>query len=63
MFSLSGMNSGVMYINVANASKHADSLIEFATARKFGFSTWDQGALEKHFGGASARHEAGAARW
>ena len=39
---------------MVNASKHADSLIGFATSRKFGFSTWDQGALEKHFGGTTA---------
>jgi hypothetical protein len=43
-----------MYINVANATRHADRLIDFATSRRFGFSTWDQGALEKHFGGTTA---------
>ena len=28
-----GMNSGVMYINVANASQYADPLIDFAEQR------------------------------
>ena len=42
------------YINVVNASRHADGLIDFAISRRFGFSTWDQGALEKHFGGTTA---------
>ena len=38
-----GMNSGVMYINVKNATQYADGLIEYAAAKGYrSFSTADQ---------------------
>ena len=38
-----GMNSGVMYINVKNATQYADGLIEYAGAKGYrSFSTADQ---------------------
>jgi hypothetical protein len=37
------MNSGVMYINVKNATQYADGLIEYAAAKGYrSFSTADQ---------------------
>jgi hypothetical protein len=45
-----GMNSGVMYINVENATKYADALIDFAAARGYkSFSTADQSCMERFF--------------
>lgn len=44
-----GMNSGVMYINVQNASLYSDNLIKFAISKGFRFSTADQQCLELFF--------------
>jgi hypothetical protein len=44
-----GMNSGVMYINIENATKYADNLIAFAASKLFHFSTADQQCLELFF--------------
>jgi hypothetical protein len=43
------MNSGVMYINIDNATKYADDLIAFAIEKGFRFSTADQQCLELFF--------------
>ncbi len=43
------MNSGVMYINIVNASHYADDLIKFAVSKAFRFSTADQQCLELFF--------------
>jgi len=46
-----GMNSGVMYINVENATKYADGLIDYAAAKGYkSFSTADQSCMERFFG-------------
>ena len=45
-----GMNSGVMYINVANATQYADGLINFAAEHGYrSFSTADQACMERFF--------------
>lgn len=44
-----GMNSGVMYINIDNATVYADDLIAFAISKQFRFSTADQQCLELFF--------------
>lgn len=43
------MNSGVMYINIDNATVYADDLIAFAISKGFRFSTADQQCLELFF--------------